>query len=139
MHGSVRIIQTFLEFNVFLIHFLNEYRHLTKDVGVQDGREDHHEDDDQDFISFSDVYFVEAENHDGVVTHTQILFEEICLEQIGIDVNEVYSWNPGPVEPKSDPEEACQDMDVEDEKEDHLGNFVEGLRLLGSVERTDDF
>ena len=58
-------------------------------------------------------HFVQAEDHDGVVAHGQVLFGHLLTEELSFSVNEVYCGNPLVVlDVDGGPENACKYMDV---------------------------
>jgi hypothetical protein len=58
MHCGVRIIQRFLELDIFFVHFLNKDSHFTKNVSVGNGWKYHHQYDEESFNLTSWCYFV---------------------------------------------------------------------------------
>lgn len=137
MHCCVGIVQAFLEINVFFVHLLYKDCHLTENSSINNGRQDHEQSDDYAFFEFSWSYFVEAENHDGVIAHAQVLLCKLFfLEQFRPRINVINLWNPSWLTiciRKGKPKGAGEQMDIQYEIEDHIAYLENCFCFLGVV------
>jgi hypothetical protein len=137
MHCSVGIVQTLLKLNIFFVHFLYKYSHLTEYESIENSRNDHHDNNNNDFVVLSWSNFIQAKDHNCVVTHTEILLLVLIFEQRCSLVDEIDSWDPSLALFHREPQKTCQNMNVKNQHEHHLEYFQKSLCFLSVIESTN--
>lgn len=94
VHSCICVIETLLELNIFLVHFLNKHCHLTENVSVCHCRNNHHYHNNYDFLVLYWGNLIDTKHHNGVITHRKVLLSHTFSEDLGLGVYEVSSWYP---------------------------------------------
>jgi hypothetical protein len=72
-HDGVDVVQTILKSLLLLVQLRYQVGHLTKNIGVSNGRKDHHDHDADDFVDFNWGNLVQTKDHESVVENSHIL------------------------------------------------------------------